>query len=296
MNNGTNTKVNEVISLTYSKEYTVLYIQGKGTISFHNEQYTRDLQEGRLHENFLSGETNTTLYGHYSIHIYQTKDNNIIQIGSFITGTTFYAEHAQLYSETGNVVQNPYVENWKELMNEEIKRKSLEKQKDDSIKVSLALIRIKDSIDIVRRDSLKKIEIENNLQAGNNYNGIGKSMEILLNDTIKKYLRLKEGEVIYSSWIIKIDKNGIITEAYPDDNYKGGHIISSYVPVINRALINQDVKSIFVKNGKCYPSFSSVYVNLNHTTIGEKKRSDIKKAVKKLPFGSFLNTIKNTAF
>ena len=291
-NNGTNTKVNGVISLIYSKEYTVLYIQGKGTISFHNEQYTRDLQEGRLHENFLSGETNTTLYGHYSIHIYQTKDNNIIQIGSFITGTTFYAEHAQLYSETGKVLRNAYVENWKELMDKEIQRKKMEKLKADSIRTSLALIRIKDSIDVVRMDSVRQIETEKKLDSGENYLAIDRNEEVSLNDSIRKFVKLKKGEVIYFIWVIKIDSKGLIIDAFPKDNYISGHIISSYVPAISKALINQKVKSPFMAKGKTYPSYSNVYVNLNHSESTGAKRFNIKNAIGKVLLPPLINQIK----
>lgn len=290
MKDGKEKKLNKSMVLTYSRDYSMLYIEDEKNISFPNEQYTRDLIEGQLHESYLSGETSTSLYGRYNIQIFHKKDQNIFEV--VLPGVTFYAEHAELFSENGKVLHNPYVENWKELVDKEVKRKSIEKQKSDSIKVSIAKAKIADSLEVIKRDKLKQIEIENNLQSGNNYNEIGKNTEILLNDTLKKYVELKKDETIYSSWIIKIDKEGFITKAYPDDNYKGGHIISSYIPVINGALINQNVKSIFFRNGKSYPSYSSFYVFLSYTAKGEKKRINIKNPLKKLPLGSFLNVVK----
>ena len=284
-NNGVKTKVNGVISLTYSKEQSVLYIEGKGSLSFQNEQYTRDLNEGSLHENFLSGETSTTLYGHYSISIYQMKNNNIIVIGSFKTGATFYAEHAQLYSENGKVVHNPYVENWKELLETEELRKNLVKTKEKLINDSIRKVEVKDSIRRIQLDSMKMVEAENKLLSGDTFIAIDRSVDFTLNSIVEKSVKLKKNEFIYSNWKITIDKEGIITNAQPDEKYKGGHIISSYVSAINNALINQRIKPFVAQNGNKYPFYSNVYINLSY--VIEKKRLKLKDALKMLPMGSF---------
>ena len=263
LSNGKQTKVNKPIILTYNEYYSWLFIQGEKNQSFPNEQYTRDLIGGQLHESYHSGETNTTLADHYTIQIFHQKGNNIFEIGSFITGTTFYAENAELYSEVGKVIHNPYVKNWKEVI--EKRKADLEKTKmiNDSIVVVKKKTKMLDSLKVLRNDSIHMVEAEKSLQSGNNFIFLDAKVKYELNKIIEQKVKLKKNEVLYWDWIIKIDKDGNIYEAHPDENYRAGHLIPSYVQEINKAFINLTVKPYLAPNGKFYPSYSKIDVTVN---------------------------------
>ncbi|MCX6236375.1 MAG: hypothetical protein NTY07_02270 [Bacteroidia bacterium] len=292
LNGSKQTKVNKSMILTYNENYSWLYIQDEKNQSFPNEAYTKDLIDGYLHESYLSGATDLTLRGHYSVHIFHEKDNNIFEIASFVTGTTFYAEHAVLFSENGKVMHNPYVTNWKELLEKEEQRKSkeellksLEKTKNKLINDSLRKVEVKDSIRLIRLDSMKRVEAENKLLSGDTYISIDRSIDFTLNSIVQKKVNLKNDEFIIYSWKIIIDKEGVITDALPDENNKGGHLISSYIPAINNALINQRIKPFVAQNGNNYPFYSTVDICLKSFAETGKKRLKLKDALKMLPLG-----------
>jgi len=200
MKDGKENKVNKSMVLTYNRDYSILYIEGEKNVYFSNQQYTRDLNEGQLHESYLSSETSTTPYGRYNIQIFHLKNQNIFEV--VLPGVTFYAEHAELYSENGKVQHNPYVNNWKELLEKEEQRKNLDKQKNILIKDSIRKVEVKDSIQLVQLDSLKRAEKENELQSGNTYIAIDSSVDFTLNSIVEKKIILKKNEFIYTSWKI----------------------------------------------------------------------------------------------
>jgi hypothetical protein len=266
-NNNKETKVNGIISLTYSKEFSFLYIEGKGTLTFQNEQYTREMYNSGFKESFLSGETSTTLAGHYLVRIFQLENNNILSLGSFTTGSSYYAEHAKLYSENGKVAQNANLKNWKELIEKEEQRKNIIKNKIKLEKDSIRKSELKDSLNIVRRDSLKVVKEENSLLSGETEIFLDRDTEFKLNDMIEKKVKLKKGEFIFCNWNLNVDKEGRIINARPaakgEPNFRNGSsIINSYVESINNLLINQKIKP-FTRNGKTYPFHSIIYISVS---------------------------------
>lgn len=292
MKDGKENKVNKAMVLTYNRDYSILYIEGEKNVHFSNEQYTRDLNEGQLHESYLSSETSTTPYGRYNIQIFHLKNQNIFEV--VLPGVTFYAGHAELYSENGKVQHNPYVTNWKELLvkeeqrkSKEELRKSLEKTKNKFITDSIRKVEVKDSIRLIRLDSMKRVEAENKLLSGDTYISIDRNIDFTLNSIVQKKINLKNDEFIIYSWKIIIDKEGVITDALPDENNKGGHLISSYIPAINNALINQRIKPFVAQNGNNYPFYSTVDICLKSFAESGKKRLKLKDALKMLPMSSF---------
>lgn len=137
------------------------------------------------------------------------------------------------------------------------------------IPFSLILIKqITDSVEIVSRikqmqeeTEKSQIEIEKS-ESENLLNPIDKNTELALNKIVKSKVKLNKNESIYTNWIINIDKDGLITDAHPNEGYKGGNIISSYIGEINNALINQKVQPYINKYGKKCRSYSQVYINL----------------------------------
>jgi len=263
LNEDKTTNVNKTISLTYNEHYASFTVQGKGTTSFPCSNYSNDLQEeGWYKESFYSEATDVARYGNCSVQIFRMKDENIFEI-AVMNGGTYYAEHATLFSEDGQVLHNAIVSNWKEVLEKQKQEKEKLIKDNEATKSEHSYTPSIDYIAMGKADSIGKIEKEIALQSGETRIFIDKKTEVRLNEVVSKLVKLKKGDFLYSSWVIKISKEGIITDAFPDVKYKGGHIVDFYISEINKSLINQKVSPFIAYNGKYYPCFSTTYINLS---------------------------------
>lgn len=269
-NSGTEKKIIGNIYIVYNRDYCLFYVDGRGSNVFPTRSYTTQLIGEYIHTSFLSEETNTTPDAYYGIMVDEGKKGKGFQVS--INNITYFVEKSETFSPDGRVTGNVVVKNWKEI--------EQKMRLDDSLRIvmqkqwqdSLIKKNIEDSFFIIRRDSLKLIKVDSQLELGNNYNQINLKW---LNDTVVS--KVNTDFYFTSIFKILIDKNGIVIGATPVNSLAPN--FEKYVPLINKAVIGQRIKP-FELNGKNYPSYAEVYISI--PSEADKPKKDNKHILKSL--------------
>lgn len=271
-------RVKKSIYIIYNRDYCKFFVEGKDAIFFKTRGYQTRMVGGYLHTDFISEETSTTPDGRYGIMIDENKDGIIFQVNIpsypgdkvYPNGFTYLVEKAEKYSENGKVNGNIQILNWQELHRQQ--------QIDDSVRTMRQAEKVKlnrqneidDSIFLIKRDSLKTIEEDLLYSKGDNYNSINIKW---LSDTIAAKVKVSQNEYFYSDFKILIDSNGFVIQVIP--NGKQGNIIEKYLPMIDKAISGIKLKAFKAKNGRYYPSYTTLYISLtpdSNTNEKSKKK------------------------
>ena len=259
---GVEKKVNKTIYIVYNRNICTFYAEGQGAITFRIRNYRTELEEGYMHTSFISEETNVTPDGHYWVMIDPNKNGTTFQV-ALPTDFTYLVMKTRKYSENGEVKNNAYIQNWKEL------NKKLKAEEDSLIIVEQKKEyanqkkKIEDSLVILNRKVEKSnIEIKR-LEGGDNSNNVDIRW---LRDTVISKVK---SEVFFSSdFKILIDKNGVITNATPKNLLPPE--MEKYVSKITNVIKGQKTEP-FKVNGQTYPSFANVYISIPPEVDSPKK-------------------------
>lgn len=264
-------RVDKSISIIYNSRYCSFYVENRGVKFFPIRSYSRTLGGGGFITSFVSQETKTTPDGYYGVIIQENNQGINFQVN--LNNFTYYVDKIEKYSEDGKVNGRISIKNYKELLkqtkvNDSISRK-IEYDEIENTKKR----KYEDSLFNVEYNKSQLLKEEEKLMLGNNYNSINLKW---LNDTIQKHVDIKENESFYNTFKVYIDKDGLITKLEPDNSGSSGHIIESYLPMINEVVLSRKVKPYNnPKNGKFYPSYSIFYISLYFDPNKKKKRKSI---------------------
>lgn len=268
---GKKDRIVKSISIIYNSQNCSFYVEDLGIIFFPIRSFSRRLEGDYIITSFVSREFKSKVDGFYGVIIQENKDRINFQVN--LPNVTYFGDKILKYSVNRKVGKRDFVKNYNELLNlskieDSVSRKNQIEVLENSIK-----IRLEDSIYNVEKTNSHLISEEKKLMLGENYNSLNLRW---LNDTIQTKVDIKENETFYNSFIVRINKEGIITKLEPDTLHSSGHIIYSYLPLINQVVLGRKVKPYTSpKNGNVYPSYSELYIGLYYDPNKKRKKKSL---------------------
>lgn len=264
-------RVVKPISIIYNSQNCSFFVDDFGITFFPIRSYSRRVEGDYIITSFVSREYKSKVDGFYGVIIQENKDRINFQVN--LPNVTYLGDKISKYSINRKVVKRDFVKNYNELLKQSKIEDSISRKNQVEVLENSTKIRLEDSIYNVEKTNSHLINEEKKLMLGENYNNLNLRW---LNDTIQTKVDIKENETFYNSFIVRINKEGIITKLEPDTLHSNGHIIYSYLPLINQVVLGRRVKPYTSpKNGNVYPSYSELYIGLYYDPNKKRRRKSL---------------------